>query len=132
MWLTRNNCNNMHGFTGICPTSIPMGDNYLKGLVPNILNSNTFNTQRAALFIVFDEGNGWCPLNGSSEDKFGIVRTFPPKTASDCIPALIADRLPSEQSPLPGDVGRFDEAPMAGSPGAERHEAVSIRVLKVS
>ena len=68
MWLTPNNCNNMHGFTGICPTSIPMGDNYLKGLVPNILNSNTFNTQRAALFIVFDEGNGWCPLNGSSED----------------------------------------------------------------
>src|SRR5207247_2353518 len=60
--------NNMHGFTGICPTSIPMGDNYLKGLVPNILNSNTFTTQRAALFIVFDEGNGWCPLNGSSED----------------------------------------------------------------
>ena len=68
MWLTPNNCNNMHGFTGICPTSIPMGDSYLKGLVPNILNSNTFTTQRAALFIVFDEGNGWCPLNGSSED----------------------------------------------------------------
>jgi len=68
MWLTPNNCNNMHGFTGICPTSIPMGDNYLKGLVPNILNSRTFTTQRAALFIVFDEGNGYCPLNGSSED----------------------------------------------------------------
>src|SRR2546428_479517 len=68
MWLTPNNCNNMHGFTGICPTSIPMGDSYLKGLVPNILNSNAFTTQRAALFIVFDEGNGWCPLNGSSED----------------------------------------------------------------
>src|SRR6059036_2757145 len=68
MWLTPNNCNNMHGFTGICPSSIPMGDNYLKGLVPNILNSNTFTTQRAALFIVFDEGNGYCPLNNTSED----------------------------------------------------------------
>ena len=68
MWLTPNNCNNMHGFTGICPSSIPMGDNYLKGLVPNILNSNTFTTSRAALFIVYDEGNGWCPLNGTSED----------------------------------------------------------------
>jgi len=45
-----------------------MGDNYLKGLVPNILNSQTFTTQRSALFIVFDEGNGYCPLNGSSED----------------------------------------------------------------
>jgi PKD repeat protein len=68
MWLTPNNCNNMHGFTGICPSSIPTGDNYLKSLVPNILNSQTFTTQRAALFLVFDEGNGYCPLNGSSED----------------------------------------------------------------
>ena len=68
MWLTPNNCNNMHGFTGICPSSIPTGDNYLKSLVPNILSSQTFTTQRSALFIVFDEGNGYCPLNGSSED----------------------------------------------------------------
>jgi PKD repeat protein len=68
MWLTPNNCDNMHGFTGICPSSIPTGDNYLKSLVPNILNSQTFTKQRSALFIVFDEGNGYCPLNGSSED----------------------------------------------------------------
>ena len=68
MWLTPNNCNNMHGFTGICPSSIPTGDNYLKSLVPNILSSQTFTTQRSALFLVFDEGNGYCPLNGSSED----------------------------------------------------------------
>src|SRR3989442_281768 len=68
MWLTPNNCNNMHGFTGICPTSIPAGDNYLKSLVPNILSSQTFTTQRSALFIVFDEGNGYCPLNNNSED----------------------------------------------------------------
>src|SRR5207253_2023194 len=81
MWLTPNNCNNMHGFTGICPTSIPMGDSYLNGLVPNILNSNTFTTQRAALFIVFDEGNGWCPLNGSSEDCVYAVCAGPLATA---------------------------------------------------
>ena len=68
MWLTPNNCNNMHGFTGVCPESIPMGDSYLNGLVPNILKSYTFTNTRAALFIVFDEGTGWCPLNGSSED----------------------------------------------------------------
>ena len=68
MWLTPNNCNNMHGFTGICPSSIPVGDNYLKSLVPNILNSNTFTIQRSVLFVVYDEGNGYCPLNGSSED----------------------------------------------------------------
>jgi PKD repeat protein len=68
MWLSPNNCDNMHGFTGVCPSSIPTGDNYLKSLVPNILNSQTFTTQRSALYIVFDEGNGYCPLNGSSED----------------------------------------------------------------
>jgi len=49
-----------------------------KGLVPNILNSRTFTTQRAALFIVFDEGNGYCPLNGSSEDCVYAVWIGPP------------------------------------------------------
>src|SRR2546422_5815983 len=68
MWLTPNNCNNMHGATGICSSSILFGDNYLSGLVPNILNSQAFTTKRSALFLVFDEGNGYCPLNGSSED----------------------------------------------------------------
>src|SRR5437016_2047400 len=68
MWLTPNNCDNMHGFTGICSSSVSFGDGYLKGLIPNILSSTTFATQRSALFVVFDEGNGFCPLNGSSED----------------------------------------------------------------
>src|SRR6267378_400441 len=68
MWLTPNNCNNMHGYTGGCASSIPTGDNYLSSLVPNILGSQTFKTKRSALFLVFDEGNGYCPLNNSSED----------------------------------------------------------------
>ncbi|HEV2119256.1 MAG TPA: PKD domain-containing protein [Candidatus Bathyarchaeia archaeon] len=68
MWLTPNNCDNMHGYTNGCSASIPFGDAYLSSLVPNILNSTTFTTQRAALFVVFDEGNGYCPLNNSSED----------------------------------------------------------------
>ncbi len=58
----------MHGVTGICPTSISMGDSYLSSLVPNILQSYTFTNTRAALFVVFDEGNGYCPLNNSHED----------------------------------------------------------------
>src|SRR2546426_5257472 len=68
MWLTPNNCDNMHGYAGGCSASIPFGDAYLGSLVPKILNSTTFTTQRAALFVVFDEGNGYCPLNNSSED----------------------------------------------------------------
>src|SRR2546426_9649350 len=67
MWLTPNDCNDMRGASGICSSSITTGDNYLKSLVPGILNSNTFKTGRSALFITFDEGNGYCPLNGSSE-----------------------------------------------------------------
>ena len=77
MWLTPNNCNNMHGFTGVCAESIPTGDNYLHSLVPNILNSNAFTAQRSLLFVVFDEGNGYCPLNGSSEDCVYAVMAGP-------------------------------------------------------
>ncbi len=51
MWLTPNGCNDMHD------CSVSIGDNYLKGLVPQILNSMLFKTQKAGLFITFDEGD---------------------------------------------------------------------------
>jgi hypothetical protein len=51
MWLTPNGCNDMHD----CPVST--GDNYLRTLVPQILNSTIFKTQKAALFIMFDESS---------------------------------------------------------------------------
>jgi len=50
MWLTPNLCNNMHN------CAISKGDSYLGKLVPLILNSYIFKTQKAALFITFDEG----------------------------------------------------------------------------
>ena len=85
MWLTPNDCNNAHGnsacanmclasYTSACEKA---GDNYLSGLVPNILNSNTFKNTRAALFITFDEGSGFCPLNGSGEDCMYTVWAGP-------------------------------------------------------
>src|SRR3989442_694672 len=52
MWFTPNTCNDMHD------CDIPTGDNYLSVLVPLILGSNVFLTQRAALLITFDEGYG--------------------------------------------------------------------------
>ncbi|HWM50523.1 MAG TPA: alkaline phosphatase family protein [Thermoplasmata archaeon] len=52
LWLTPNICNDMHS----CP--IATGDAYLASLVPKILNSPVFRTQRAALFVTFDEGYG--------------------------------------------------------------------------
>jgi phosphatidylinositol-3-phosphatase len=80
MWLTPNLCDDMHDActgannqtdTGTCNSAsacVPQGDSYLEHLVPKILSSNLFTHQKAALFITFDEGNGYCPLNGSSQD----------------------------------------------------------------
>jgi len=62
MWLTPNLCNDIHD------CSITTGDTYLSQIVPNILNSTLFTHQKAALFVTFDEGNGYCPLNGTSRD----------------------------------------------------------------
>jgi hypothetical protein len=66
MWLTPNDCDNMRG-NAVCNTGslIGPGDNFLSRLVPTILKSRTFTTSRSALFITFDEGNKFCPLNGS-------------------------------------------------------------------
>src|SRR3989454_941385 len=84
MWLTPNVCNDMHGnstctngCTSPSTTCIIDGDNYLSTLVPSILNSKTFNTTRSALFITFDEGTGFCPLNNSSEDCMYAVWAGP-------------------------------------------------------
>lgn len=76
MWLTPDDCNNMHSASNCsngCTSDgssacLAAGDNYLSSLVPNILGSVSFQTERSALFVVFDEGMGYCPLNGSSEN----------------------------------------------------------------
>jgi len=49
MWLTPNVCNDMD----VCP--VAAGDAYLSTLIPKILGSTVFTTERAALFITFDE-----------------------------------------------------------------------------
>jgi len=69
MWLTPSDCHDMRG-SSVCgtPSLIGPGNTYLSKLVPLILNSRAFTTTRSALFITFDEGNGYCPLNNSSED----------------------------------------------------------------
>jgi len=52
MWLTPNLCHDMHD------CNVTAGDNFLASLVPQILNSTVFQTQRATLFITFDEDGG--------------------------------------------------------------------------
>ncbi len=49
MWLTPNGCNDTHD------CSAATGDTYLAGLIPQILNSNTFKNQKAALMLIWDE-----------------------------------------------------------------------------
>src|SRR5438128_11369168 len=62
IWLTPNDSDNCHN------TSISFCDAYLSALVPLILSSTMFTTQRSALFIVFDEGNNYCPTGNNSSD----------------------------------------------------------------
>src|SRR6266567_4652027 len=62
VWLTPNDTDNMHS------SSVAVGDAYLATLVPLILSSRMFTTQNAALFIVFDEGNDFCPTGNSNSD----------------------------------------------------------------
>ena len=62
VWLTPNDTDNMHS------SSVAVGDAYLATLVPLILSSRMFTTQKAALFIVFDEGNDFCATGNSNSD----------------------------------------------------------------
>jgi phosphatidylinositol-3-phosphatase len=55
MWLTPSGLDDMHDST------VAYGNAYLSKLVPAILNSTVFRTQKAALFIVFDEGTAEYP-----------------------------------------------------------------------
>ena len=62
IWLTPNDSDNCHN------TTVSLCDAYLSALVPLILSSIMFTTQRSELFIVFDEGKDYCPIGNSSSD----------------------------------------------------------------
>ncbi len=56
MWLSPSPCDQRHHLcTGY--GAVSQGDFYLTTVVPRILKSTIFTTQRAALFVVYDEGN---------------------------------------------------------------------------
>jgi len=57
MFLSPNICDNMHS------CSILRGDDYLKQLIPLILDSYIFRVEKAALLITFDEGYGIYPTD---------------------------------------------------------------------
>jgi hypothetical protein len=59
MWLTPNSVDDDHDCT---TNNISIGDAWLNGIVPQIFGSVVFRTQRAALFITFDEPG--CTFSG--------------------------------------------------------------------
>jgi PKD repeat protein len=74
-WLTPNDCDNMHSATNCQPpcqnpgtNCIVAGNAYLASVVPSILGSTAFASGHGALFITFDEGNGYCPFTDGSQD----------------------------------------------------------------
>jgi acid phosphatase len=114
LWFTPNLCNDMHS----CP--IATGDTYLAGLVPKILNSQVFRTQRAALFVTFDEGYGqpiysvWAgPVakaaytSAITYDHFSLLATIEanwhlaPLTTMDRNAAIMAEFFTGQATPDP-------------------------------
>ena len=89
MWLSPNLCDSGHNacnstsLTGSCrilAQCVSQGNEYLSMLVPQILESRTFETKNAALFITWDEGSGvTCP---------GVGPTYP--NCIDRVPAIVA------------------------------------------
>jgi len=55
MWLSPNLCNDGHDVCAPLNNTVSQQNQYLSQLVPRIFNSTIFRTQRAALFIVWDE-----------------------------------------------------------------------------
>ena len=71
MWLTPTSCDQWHALSCSGFNGTSHGDIYLSTVVPRILNSRVFTTQRAALFIVYDEGKDTCP-SGSGDCVYSV------------------------------------------------------------
>ncbi|HYT01204.1 MAG TPA: alkaline phosphatase family protein [Thermoplasmata archaeon] len=121
MWLSPDKCNDMHS------CSVAHGDGYLATLVPKILSSPIFTTQRAALYITYDEdGTSGAPhlytvwagptakpgYNSSAAyNHYAFVATLeanwnlPPLTLND------SAATPMNEFFIPGPTARFDVSP---------------------
>jgi hypothetical protein len=71
MWLTPTSCDQWHALSCSGFNGTSYGDIYLSTVVPRILESRVFTTQRAALFIVYDEGKDTCP-SGSGDCVYSV------------------------------------------------------------
>jgi phosphatidylinositol-3-phosphatase len=76
MWLTPNLCDDGHDNCSTLDNATSQQNQYLSEVVPQILGSNIFTTQRAALFITYDEGQTVYPRDFVTTILAGpVVRT---------------------------------------------------------
>ena len=128
MWLTPNDCNDMWG----CSTTT--GDTYLSNLVPRILNSPVFQTQKAALFITWDEGRtaGHIPAiwagpvvkhgykSSASYNHYSSLKTIetswnlPSLTSNDGVASAMTEFFGSSTSPLQASFTYTPSSPQTG------------------
>ncbi len=66
IWLTPTDNHNMHD------NSVSSGDSWLSGLVTKIMATSTFTSRRAALFVVFDEGDDESCPSGCSDRLYAV------------------------------------------------------------
>jgi len=66
IWLTPTDNHNMHD------NSVSSGDTWLSGLVTKIMATSTFTSRRAALFVVFDEGDDESCPSGCSDRLYAL------------------------------------------------------------
>ncbi|TMI21493.1 hypothetical protein E6H36_12550 [Candidatus Bathyarchaeota archaeon] len=109
IWLTPTDSNNMHD------NSVSSGDAYLSTLVPRILSSTTFTTKRAALFIVFDEGNDNCSFGDCVYASWIGPSHLPARFHYQ--PASQSPLIPSSTSQSPSHQQHWAEPHHTASPG---------------
>ena len=121
MWLSPDKCNDMHS------CSVAHGDGYLATLVPKILSSPIFTTQRAALYITYDEDGTsnaphlytvWAgptakPAYNSSAayNHYSFVATLEANWNLSPLTLNDSAATPMNEFFIPGPTARFDVSP---------------------
>ena len=128
MWLSPNLCDDGHDVCAPLNNTVSQQNHYLSMLVPMIFNSMIFRTQRAALFIVWDESatmlnNIVSAIWAGHVAKNGYASSLPYGHYSAVKTVEISWNLPSltsYDSAAPSMIQFFTRAPLVGELGGRR------------
>jgi hypothetical protein len=128
MWLSPNTCDDGHDVCAPLNNTVSQQNRYLSVLVPMILNSMIFRTQKAALFVVWDESAtlqnnivtaiwaGPAARNGyTSASPYGHYSAIKTIETAWNLPSLT-----SYDSPAPAMMEFFATSPPVGAVGGGR------------